>query len=102
MSLELLKKVNANLEVVRDILKEFNNKDQVDKTYETLSILFRTCLADCLTGLYLLSSSETEFNEELDVLELDCVKYIKDMLPLEIEFFNFLHNENKNPQTYLD
>jgi hypothetical protein len=67
-----------------------------------LSILLRSCLADCMTGLYLGTFKNPEFSEELDVLNLDFIKYMGSMIPLEVELWNMLSGENNDPQIKLD
>lgn len=97
--LDLFQRINANLKLSADI---FGNIDYSYNQKIPLALLIRACLSDSLTGIYLLSHNADEYMEELDVLNLDFVKYIKSMLPLEIEFFNYIRKENNSSQPQFD
>jgi len=103
--LDLLKRIKANLRGCRDMLFELSlldpNRDNFEKKIP-LSILMRSCIADCLTGLYLASFDREGFAEELDVLNLDFVKYLGSMIPLEIELYNTLFEDREDAQRHLD
>lgn len=97
--LDLFQRINANLKLSADI---FGNIDYSYNQKIPLALLIRTCLSDSLTGIYLLCHNADEYMEELDVLNLDFVKYLKSMLPLEIEFFNYIRKENNSFQPEFD
>lgn len=102
--LDLLKRIKANLGGVSDILVDLNKlapSDNFEKKIP-LSILLRSCLADCMMGLYLGTFKNPEFSEELDVLNLDFIKYMGSMIPLEVELWNMLSGESNDPQIQLD
>ncbi|MCL2561818.1 MAG: hypothetical protein FWE10_05810 [Rikenellaceae bacterium] len=103
--LDLLKKIKANLGTVKDIIVELEKIDPVTGNFEKkipLSILLRSCIADCMIGLYLGTFKNPEFSEELDVLNLDFVKYMESMIPLEVELWNMLSGESNDSQIQLD
>lgn len=85
--LDLMKRIHANLHVVKSILPEIANTRSLSVP---LSVLIRTCLTDSLTGFYLLTFSKDEksFENELNMMALDYVKYLEKLTHLEPQFYN--------------
>ena len=103
--LDILKRIKANLRGCRDMLFELTKLDPEKDNFEKkipLSILLRSCLADAMVGMYLASLTKQEFAEELDVINLDFVRYMGSMIPLEVELYNRLSGKEINFQEELD
>lgn len=80
--LDLLLRINSNLEGIYLLLKPYN--DQPELKYP-IALVLRACLSDVLTGYYLLSfqKDEKSFENEIKVLGLDYLNYAKSMVKTE-------------------
>ena len=83
--LDLIKRIHANLHVIKMILPEFI---EVKTLAVPISLLVRTCLSDALTGFYLLtfSKDEVSFQNELNLMALDYISYLAKLTQIEPHF----------------
>lgn len=83
--LDLMQRINANLEALLVLLKGLNTSPEFKSS---IAIILRTCLSDVLTGYYLYTfmKDETSFENEVKVLGIDYANYIIAMVEDEPKF----------------
>lgn len=83
--LDLLHRINANLEALLLLLKQLAVSQELKSP---IALLLRTCLSDVLTGYYLYTflKDEKTFENEVKVLGLDYVSYMEIMIENEPRF----------------
>lgn len=83
--LDLMQRINANLEALLLLLKKFKESPELKSP---IAILLRACLSDVLTGYYLYTfmKDKVTFENEVKVLGLDYASYMISMIENELKF----------------
>ncbi len=83
--LDLMKRIQSNLNGMKLLMNELSNDRLI---ILPVSLLTRTCLSDALTGFYLLTFShhKESFENELNVMGLDFIRYSEKLANLEPYF----------------
>ena len=91
--LDILQRINYNLLGLSTLFIEFKKYNDIRFT---INLIFRSCLSEVLTGLYLahFTIDEDSFANEINVINLDYAKFRKFLIENEVMLTN--QNENKD------
>ena len=99
VAFDLLKKICSNVWILS------NMKELRDST-TSVNLIYRSVVLDLMTTLFLLHINDQEFEYSIRKLDVDHVKYMKDVLPMRLnlgkKIFNPQENEDIKEQDLFD